>query len=424
MTLLLIDIRSTLPTLLAQLNTPSAYTPTSTRLAAAFDILTFFVGHLVRSMDPASSPSSSSSSSPLLMPPDLLLKLRKSIAETLSVTIEHLRDRYDAATAGALGLHPDAIANLSAGGVNPAARPALAWDGAAARVGEDSLVLAAVRALAIWLREDDNDALRGEAAGLMDMLLDLYRDSAGAGAGTGAAPTDPSSRAGAQQHLDFRRPVLVALEGITATEEGAEAFLDGSAVQPGEGGGWEALSRDLLGIMQSTSASASPSPVNMAEEASRGLDIVRVLLPLVEAEQPGPREPWMAVVTAVAAWHVPDPDPFDGSQPPPPEGGGRPEVGSNSSGGGGGSGDAAESLALEFHAAALQLVTALLAGAHPGMRRRYAHSAVAVRGAVRQLMENARRRRRRRRGGNSAAVVDAGLEESLQDVLDTLGGLA
>jgi hypothetical protein len=28
----------------------------------------------------------------------------------------------------------------------------------------------------IWIREDDNDLLRKEAAGLSDMFLDLYRD--------------------------------------------------------------------------------------------------------------------------------------------------------------------------------------------------------------------------------------------------------
>ncbi|OIW33509.1 DUF1941-domain-containing protein [Coniochaeta ligniaria NRRL 30616] len=346
--LLLVDLRSSFPALLEQLNSPS-YPSLSTRLTSAFDVLSHFTTHLVRALDSPSSPSAT-----LSLSPSNILSLRKSISETLSNTIAHLRDRYDASVAGALGLHPSArTAPTHAGGE----RQTLAWDSAAHRVEDDPLVLAAVRALALWLREDDNDQLRREAAGLADLLVDLY---------TASMRHRNEERGG----LDFRMPVLVAFEGIAEVseegdDEGVESLL--------EHGGWKVLSEDMLEILSASSKESNE------EDAARGLEIVRVLLPIVEAERPGVREEWMDVVTRVAAWDVPLEERQAG-------------------------------VVEEFQVAVVQLVTALLTNNHPGVVRRYRHTVRAVVGVVNQLRE---------RGAG-----DEALREELDDVLETLEGLA
>ncbi|KAK3682659.1 Neurochondrin-domain-containing protein [Podospora appendiculata] len=336
--LLLVDLRASLPTLLEQLNSPQ-YIDAARRLTSAFNVVSNFIGYLLRSMDDDSAVS-------WPVPPDLLLKIRKSISETMSLAIEYLRDRWDASVAGAMGLHPDAragTANTSAG-----VHLTLAWDAKSGEVaGDDPLILAAIRTLAIWLREDDGEILRMEANGLADMFIELYRSSA------------------APEKLDFRRPILVAFEGLTAEEDGVEALLSN--------GGWEALTDDFLSILQSCS---SPATSNTAD-ASRGIEIVRILLPIAEAEQPGTRDAWMDIVTKAAACYVPDT-----VQPP---------------------------VVVELQVAALQFVTTLLANTHPGMQKRYVHSTGAILGIASQL--------------RSRAKGDAALEEALEDVVETLTAL-
>jgi len=267
----------------------------------------------------------------------------------MSNTISYLRDRYDASVAGAMGLHPSArTAPTHTGGD----RLTVAWDSATDRIEGDGLVLSAVRALALWLREDDNDQLRREAAGLADLLVDLYSASMKRG--------NREEEGG----LDFKQPVLVAFEGITACEEGVEALL--------EQGGWKILTEDMLSILSASSEETDE------DEAGRGIEIVRVLLPVVEAESPGAREEWMDVVTKVAAWDVPE--------------------------------QRQEGRVEEFQVAVCQLVTALLVNNHPGVVRRYRHSVGAVVGVVRHLRE---------RGKGDTALC-----EELDDILGTLEGLA
>lgn len=336
--LVLVDLRSSFPALLEQLNSPD-YEGISRRLASAFDIVSTFLGFLVRFLDEEDADEAFSS---IMLSPDLLLKLRTSISETMSLAIEYLRDRWDASVAGAMGLHPEArtgTAKTSSG-----SHYTLAWDSKTDKANQDPFILSAIRTIAIWLREDDNDTLRKEASGLSDMFLDLYMNS----------PSGP---------LDFRPAVLVALEGMVTVDKGAAAFLENE--------GWEILIRDLLAILQASSS------VSDEDEAARGIEIVRVLLPIVEREQPGSREAWLAVVTAVAAWDVPN------SEQAP--------------------------VVLEFQVAVLQLVTALVLNTHAGTQKRYVHSISAVIGIAGQL-------KGRIRG-------DAVLEESLEDVETTLGPL-
>ncbi|KAK4248370.1 Neurochondrin-domain-containing protein [Corynascus novoguineensis] len=356
--LILVDLRATLPTLLSQLNTPD-YPPTAQRLTSAFNIISHFIGYLLRALD-----SPESSSALITITPDRLLSLRKSLSETLSLTTEYLRDRWDAAVAGTMGLHPDA--RTGAAVVAPttgAAHFALAWDSKGTDVAaSDPLVLAAVRALALWAREDDGEVLRAEVSGLADMLVDLYRESTSSGGGVGGDKEGENGR----RVLDFRRAVLVAFEGVVAERKGREAVLDN--------GGWEALAEDLVGILE---ASSSAGNGDDESESARGVEIVRVLMQLAEEERPGPREAWMDLVTRVAAWDVPEV-----KQSPMTE---------------------------ECQVAVLQLVTTLLANTHPGVQKRYVHSTSAVLGIAHQLKGKVR--------------GDRALEEALEDVVGTLAAL-
>ena len=262
--LLLIDIRSSIPSLQETLNSPS-YPSDSTRLASSYDILSAFISFLVQSLDNEDSDSetphnanTNPSPSPLHLSPSLLLRLRADISELLSLTIEHLRDRYDASIGGAPGLHPSARPSPQTSTNLPLA---ISWDSASSTIAQDPLTLSQIRTLALWLREDDNDSLRKEAASITDVMLFLY---------------------GTDGELEFRSPVLIALEGVTTTPEGVEAFLSAE--------GWEVLVQDLRGILASS------------KDAGRGIEIVRVLLGVAESDVVGPaKEEWMAVVGMAAA---------------------------------------------------------------------------------------------------------------------------
>ncbi|KAM0436153.1 hypothetical protein ACHAPT_003045 [Fusarium lateritium] len=336
--LLLIDIRSSAPTLLEQLNKPE-YPKVSRRLTSAFDVISIFVGYLVQCLEDDSLET-------FIMTPDNLLKLRKGISETMSVTAEYLRDRWDASVAGAMGLHPDARAGTTETATGT--HHTLAWDSIKDNADEDMFILSAVRALALWLREDDNDSLRKETTGLMDMFMDLYQSSS-------------------QEKLDFRSPILVALEGVTTMSKGRDSLLAND--------GWRILTSDLNSILQHGPRTCPE------EDASRATDIIRILLPLVEQETSGIPEAWMDLITAVAAWDV-----SDAEQPSP-----SPTV-------------------QEAQIAALQLCCAVLVAANSGMRRRYHYSIAAINGIAAQL------------GGHVGP--ESPVREMLDDVLATLGGLA
>lgn len=316
--LLLIDLRSSFPSLLAQLNSTD-YPSTSQRLAAAFDVLSSFIGFLVRSLDNEGLAFGFS------VAPDLLLKLRKDIAETISLAIEYLRDRWDASVAGVSGLHPSARTGTAA--TSEGTRLTLTWESMKDNVNADPLILAGIRALAIWIREDENENLRNESAGLMDMFLELYKTSS-------------------KDSLDFRYPTLLALEAILSAEESLEAFLSQD--------GWDILFQDLKLVLQNTSDDQIRNNSYAMAEGNRGLQVVRVMLVVVDSPATSfPKEDWMSVVTATAAMKV-------RSTTPP-------------------------SIILEFQIAMLQLSAALLSKAAGGMMKRYITSYAALSGLVNQL---------------------------------------
>ncbi|WXC65620.1 hypothetical protein SNK03_011418 [Fusarium graminearum] len=331
--LLLIDIRASAPSLLEQLNKPE-YPKASTRLTSAFDVISIFIGYLVECLEDESLET-------FFMTPDNLLQLRTGVTETMSLTAEYLRDRWDASVAGATGLHPDA--RTGATDTSAGKHHTLAWDSMKDNANDDMLILSAVRTLALWLREEENDTLRKEATGLTDMFMDLYKFSS-------------------QDKLDFRSAVLVALEGLIAVPQGCELLLAND--------GWTILTRDLGSILQHPRACRE-------QDASRAIDIVRVLLPIVEQETSGVPESWMDLITSVAAWDIPD----SGLSP----------------------------LSQEALAAALQLCCAILVEANSGMRQRYQHSVAAIHGIAAQLAKQAGK--------------DGPEAGTLEDVLDTLASL-
>lgn len=330
--LLLIDIRSSAPMLLEQLNSPD-YPSTSRRLASAFDVISMFIGFLLRSLD---------DDGPMIMQADNLLKLRKGISDTMSVSVEYLRDRWDASVAGAMGLHPDARAGAAE--TASGSHRTLPWDSLNNNADDDPFTLSALQAVSLWLREEENETLRKEATGLTDMLMDLYQSSSPEG-------------------LDFRSTVLVALEALIIIDEGREILLKHD--------GWKILCQDLTAIMQKTSRGVD------AQEVSRGVEIVRVLLPLAEEERSGTAEEWMNLITTVAAWDVPE--------------------------------DTTNPTVLEFEIAVLQLCSVVLIGAGQGMRKRYTHSIGAIAGIADRLAK-------------SISSSDP-LREQMDDVLGTMASV-
>lgn len=320
--LILIDLRSSFPSLLSKLNTPE-YPAISGRLSSALDIVLFFIGFLIRSL----GDETNSGPFNLSMSSDLLLKVRKGIAETMSLTIEYLRDRWDASVAGAAGLHPSARYGTAA--TSEGTRLTLTWDSINEDVTNDTLIHASIRTLATYLHEDENENLRKESAGLMDMLVGLYQTST-------------------SSNVDFRHAVLRALEIILTTEEGIDGFVNQN--------GWEVLSQDLLSIIGASGAAKDSS---IDEYVERGQDLVRVLLVVVDSESTTePRESWMEIVKSTASM--------------------KPST-------------SKDQLTLDLQIAVLQLAAALLTSSSKGMQKRYVMYTTGMLGLATQLQKEARK---------------------------------
>ncbi|KAI0382874.1 DUF1941-domain-containing protein [Hypomontagnella monticulosa] len=344
--LILVDLRATLPSLLEKLNDPE-YPQISQRLTSALDILTAFTSQLIAWIDDL-EPETHPANSWLKMHPDFVLKLSSSIAETLSVVMEYLRDRWDASVAGAQGLHPEARAGNAH--TEFGSRKTLAWDAKDEGAATDAFILSAIHSIALWVRDDDDDMMREKAAGLMDMFMELYQSS-------GSVSTQPNG-------LDFRPPVLAALQGILRVSKGIEAFDSYD--------GWSILSADMLKILEESSTS-----VGLEEaDAIRGSLVALALQTVVEGEENTP-EDRMDIVTKVAAYDVPAVDD-----------------------------SVRDEAILEFLVDVLQFVTALLMNASPTTRKRYVHSVGAIRGVAGQL------RVRASQGSTTA--------RELEDILSTL----
>ncbi|TGJ87684.1 hypothetical protein E0Z10_g1080 [Xylaria hypoxylon] len=175
-----VDILSTLHLLIPKVDT-TEYPSLSRRIAAALDIMTSFVGFLITAADNDIVQQG--------LTPDRILKLRDDLVKTIGDVMEYLRDRWDVFLAGARGIESAQNSGRS--------------------IFEDPITPAAVRFVATWLRDDDGEALRTQAAGLIDLFAELYRMD--------LTSTDMP---------ELRIPILAALEGILQTSDGREAFND------------------------------------------------------------------------------------------------------------------------------------------------------------------------------------------------------
>ena len=269
--LIIVDITSTIPSLQEMLNSPE-YRKTASRLEACYVTLTFFIGFLVNSFKEDSDDDEDDVGGVTeriqrlsFSEAKTLLQLRAEICQVLSLTIEHLRDRFDASAGGAPSLHPSSRSAPPMGTGIPAAVPWDTYEG----MTKDKLTGAQVRALSLWLREDDREDLRKEAGGITDVLLSLYRTKGG--------------------DLNYKDPVAIILEATCATSQGIHAFLTQ--------GGWEILATDL-GDMTTSRGD---------EYRHLGISIIRALLTVVHSEVAGPaKEGWMPAVKAVASMDIGD----------------------------------------------------------------------------------------------------------------------
>ncbi|KAM0812470.1 putative DUF1941 family protein [Seiridium cardinale] len=315
MSLILIDIRSSLPNLLENLNR-TEYPATSERITSGLIILSFFINRLLQMIERADSEDVFTD-----VQPDLLLKLRDSVIETLSLVMEYLRDRWDAAVAGAQGLHPEArsgVTHTASGSMKT-----LPWDSKHESASEDRLLLAALKSLGDWLREDDTPTLRNEATNLIDLLMDLYDPTSAARVGVATRPL-----------------VLGVLDGIIKEDDGVQALLDHN--------GWTILSKDLLVILADSGETGQL-------EHELGQHISAILSAITGSRSVTP-EDWLDLVTRVSAYTVPPmPLPLLSLQ--------------------------------HLWADVLELSASLLTKAPPGVKKRYVHSASALTGIARVICE-------------------------------------
>ncbi|KAI2642854.1 Neurochondrin-domain-containing protein [Xylaria nigripes] len=151
----------------------------SHRIAAALDIMTSFMGFLINAADDVTVQKT--------LTPDRILNVQKDLVRIIGDIMEYLRDRSDGVLAGARSLEPN-----QPDGTN---------------MFEDPTVPAAIRLIAIWLREDDGESLRKQGSGLIELFALLYKSN--------RTITDMS---------DLRLPIIAALEGILQTSDGREAF--------------------------------------------------------------------------------------------------------------------------------------------------------------------------------------------------------
>ncbi|KAI0528025.1 Neurochondrin-domain-containing protein [Xylaria bambusicola] len=173
-----VDILSTLHLLIPKVNT-TEYPSLSRRIAAALDIMTSFVGFLITAADDTDMQKA--------LTPERILKLHEDLIKTIGDVMEYLRDRWDDFLAGSRGIESPQSSGRS--------------------IFEDPITPAAVRFVATWLRDDDGEALRSQAAGLIDLFTELYKMN--------MSSTDVP---------ELRLPILAALEGILQTSDGREAF--------------------------------------------------------------------------------------------------------------------------------------------------------------------------------------------------------
>ncbi len=233
------------------------YDATSSRLVKGYDVISSFIGYLITGMN--ANDGGDELSLPML--PDLLLKVQGKLTDILNVTIEHLRERYDASATGAL--EPRASAP-SSNGATSGGPPAAAE--APGVMLDDPLTLSQIQTLSLWLANEDNEGLRKAAAGIMDVLKTIYQP---VGAGNFLAT----------KQFQARCCVLEALAGITQTTEGVEAFLHEDW--------WTTLTGDLEEVVG--------FPMSTGNQEARCITILNILVTVLHSgATPPPKERWIS----------------------------------------------------------------------------------------------------------------------------------
>jgi len=189
-TSLLIDIRCTIPSLQEILH-KAEYKDTSTRLSTSYDLAFKYLDFLLKAEDDAENGRLRWGREPKRLPYNLLLILQDDVAQAMRLTVESLRDRYDAA------IHRDADLQ---------------------EMIKDPLIVSQVGALGFWLQDDDS----ASADDLLEVLLKLctctkYPDLFAETVVTMVA-----------ERRDLRRTARAFIEDLPGLQEAAKKILRGA----------------------------------------------------------------------------------------------------------------------------------------------------------------------------------------------------
>lgn len=221
--LIMVDARASLPVLLGEHErslggeTSSAGAALARRLSRVFDIISQLIGFLIRISESDETVSDTISF-------DHLMSLQKSLSETLEISVEFLFDRYS-------NLGPTETHTIA-----------------------DPLTLAILRALSLWLRENEDAKVRRAASSLVGVLTSCYRESL----------EGPWSEEGlpSPKERDFRSPCLMIFLAVFDD-------LDDAALLS-ENDGLDLLLQDLIIVGKSFIA-------NTAHDRTRWPDLVELL---------------------------------------------------------------------------------------------------------------------------------------------------
>ena len=194
--LITIDVRASFSMLIELLDKPE-YAGVAQKQAMALNIIAEFLIFLLKAED----------FEQIGLRPDALLRLRTDIGETFSLGMEFLRDLWDRSSCV---LDAQAQSSKDHG-------PGQALESCSRE--SDPLVMGIIKALSLWLREDEG--LRKEAAGLTDIFVDIWKKRK-----TSA--------------IDYRPWIIAAFDGMTEEKLGREHFLEEDA--------WKHIWEDLKEI--------------------------------------------------------------------------------------------------------------------------------------------------------------------------------
>lgn len=255
----IIDIRSSIPSLMEKLETPE-YPMISERLTACYEITSALIGFLVQTNVALTEGEGGFQTLPFSV--ELILQMREDLSNICSLTVEYFRERYDTTTGGFHPASRDLLGECVERGSSP--QPT----GNAPPMSREPLIGAQLQMLALWLREDDGETVREQAASILKIMLSLY--------GT---------------NDDFRTPLLTVIEQTLNISGGIDVFRHNH--------GWEKLMKDLKAVLEyprtppshviaygiqihDIIAPVALQTIETYPEKKEWLDMVRLAIPLDE----------------------------------------------------------------------------------------------------------------------------------------------